>query len=194
MGVYAPPCEVTNTVGINKLPQQSQWSRERNRFEWDWVRQNPGKATLLPLQWHHNGRDCVSNHQPCDCLHNRLFRLRSKKTSKLRATGPRKWPVTRKMFPCLTSSWHCCDMVFFWQKCTPLQSWSYSSPLLVIFHTLGKRRCCVTYLLKYLDLRYVQPFQQRILKEYQSIQRAPNQFVHSHLGIIKLPFICINRF
>ena len=39
------------------------------------------------LQWHHNGCDCVSNHQPRDCLLNRLFRLRSKKTSKLRVTG-----------------------------------------------------------------------------------------------------------
>ena len=39
------------------------------------------------LQWHHNGRDSVSNHQPHDCLLNRLFRRRSKKTSKLRVTG-----------------------------------------------------------------------------------------------------------
>ena len=40
-----------------------------------------------PLQWRHNGRDSVSNHQPNDCLLNRLFRRRSKKTSKLRVTG-----------------------------------------------------------------------------------------------------------
>ena len=39
------------------------------------------------LQWRHNGRDSVSNHQPHDCLLNRLFRRRSKKTSKLRVTG-----------------------------------------------------------------------------------------------------------
>ena len=39
------------------------------------------------LQWRHNGRDSVSNHQPHDCLLNRLFRHRSKKTSKLRVTG-----------------------------------------------------------------------------------------------------------
>ena len=39
------------------------------------------------LHWRHNGRDGVSNHQPCDCLLNRLFRRRSKKTSKLRVTG-----------------------------------------------------------------------------------------------------------
>ena len=39
------------------------------------------------LQWHHNRRDSVSNHPPHDCLLNRLLRHRSKKTSKLRATG-----------------------------------------------------------------------------------------------------------
>ena len=39
------------------------------------------------LQWRHNGRDGVSNHQSHDCLLNRLFRRRSKKTSKLRVTG-----------------------------------------------------------------------------------------------------------
>ena len=39
------------------------------------------------LQWRHNGHDSVSNHQPHDCLLNRLFRHRSKKTSKLRVTG-----------------------------------------------------------------------------------------------------------
>ena len=39
------------------------------------------------LRWRHNGRDSVSNHQSHDCLLNRLFRRRSKKTSKLRVTG-----------------------------------------------------------------------------------------------------------
>ena len=39
------------------------------------------------LQWRHNGCDGVSNHQPHDCFLNRLFRRRSKKTSKLRVTG-----------------------------------------------------------------------------------------------------------
>ena len=39
------------------------------------------------LQWRHNGRDGVSNHQPNRCLLNRLFRRKPKKTSKLRATG-----------------------------------------------------------------------------------------------------------
>ena len=68
----------------------------------------PSLLYLFPLQWRHNERDRVSDHQPHDCLLNRLFRRRSTKTSKLRVTGlcagnpvnsPHKWPVTRKMFP-----------------------------------------------------------------------------------------------
>ena len=63
------------------------------------------------LQWRHSDHDGVSNHQPRGCLLNRLFKRRSKKTSKLRRTGlcvgnspgpvnsPHKGPVTRKMFP-----------------------------------------------------------------------------------------------
>ena len=65
----------------------------------------------MTLQWRHNDHDCVLNHQPHGCLHNRLLRRRSKKTSKLRVTGLcvgnspgpvnslHKRPVTRKMFP-----------------------------------------------------------------------------------------------
>ena len=44
-------------------------------------------AHFISLRWRHNGHDCVSNHQPHHCLLNRLFRRRSKKTSKLRVTG-----------------------------------------------------------------------------------------------------------
>ena len=39
------------------------------------------------LRWRHNEHDSVSNHQPHDCLLNRLFRRSSEKTSKLRVTG-----------------------------------------------------------------------------------------------------------
>ena len=48
------------------------------------------------LQWWHNGRNGVSNHQSLDYLLNRLYRRRSKKTSRLRVTGlwERNSPVT----------------------------------------------------------------------------------------------------
>ena len=45
------------------------------------------RVNIGSLQWRHNGRDGVSNHQPYDYLLNRLFRHRSKKTAKLRVTG-----------------------------------------------------------------------------------------------------------
>ena len=48
-------------------------------MEWLWI-----KATL---RWRHNDHAGVSNHQPHGCLLNRLFRRKSKKTSKLRVTG-----------------------------------------------------------------------------------------------------------
>ena len=63
------------------------------------------------LHWRHNDHGGVSKHQPHGYLLNRLFRRRSKKTSKLRVTGlgagnspgpvnsPHKGPVTQKMFP-----------------------------------------------------------------------------------------------
>ena len=57
------------------------------------------------LQWRHKGRDSVSNHQSHDCLLNRLFRRRSKKTSKPRVTGlcAGKSPVTGE-FPAQMAS------------------------------------------------------------------------------------------
>ena len=42
---------------------------------------------IVSLHWRHNGHDSISNHQPHDCLLNRLFRRRSKKISKLHVTG-----------------------------------------------------------------------------------------------------------
>ena len=45
------------------------------------------KQSRTSLRWRHNGLDSVSNHQPPGCLLNRLFRRKSKKTSKLRVTG-----------------------------------------------------------------------------------------------------------
>ena len=44
-------------------------------------------GVCLTLQWRHNERDGVSNHQRLLCLLNCSSRRRSKKTSKLRVTG-----------------------------------------------------------------------------------------------------------
>ena len=85
------------------------------------------KVWTFPLIWRHNGHDSISNHQPQDCLFKRLFRCRSKKTSKLRVTGvcagnspgTGEFPAQmandaenvsiwwRHHVPCLCLSWHC---------------------------------------------------------------------------------------
>ena len=61
------------------------------------------------LLWRHDGHNGVSNHQPNDCLLNRLFSRTSKKTSaslsflweinRWSMNSPHKRSVTRKMFP-----------------------------------------------------------------------------------------------
>ena len=59
----------------------------------------------LSLRWRNNDHGGVSNHQPHECLLNRLFRRRSQKTSKLRVTGlcARNLPVTGE-FPAQMAS------------------------------------------------------------------------------------------
>ena len=110
--------------GFNGLRQDNCKTRRETFKVWDLVRitlkvrRYFRKLQIIfalrivsPLRWRHNDHTGVSNHQPRDCLLNRLFRRRSKKTSKLRVTGlcvgnspgpvnsPHKGPVTRKMFP-----------------------------------------------------------------------------------------------
>ena len=67
------------------------------------------------LQWRHNGRNGVSNHQPHDCLLNRLFRSRSEKTPTLRVTGlcDRNSPVTGE-FPAQRA--RCAENVSIWWR------------------------------------------------------------------------------
>ena len=64
-------------------------------------------------QWRHNGRDGVSNHWRLECLFKRLFRRRSKKTSKLCIAGPcaGNSPVTGE-FPAQRAS--NAENVFIW--------------------------------------------------------------------------------
>ena len=52
-----------------------------------WLCHLPISITLYTLQWRHTDRDGVSNHQPHDCLFNRLFKAQIKEISKLRVTG-----------------------------------------------------------------------------------------------------------
>ena len=55
--------------------------------------------SLWTLQWRHNERDSVPNHQPHDCWLKLLSRDRWKRTSKLRVTGPLCGEFTGYMLP-----------------------------------------------------------------------------------------------
>ena len=46
-------------------------------------------SSLSTLQWRQNEHDGVSNHQPRDCLLNRLFKAQIKENIKV----PRHWPL-----------------------------------------------------------------------------------------------------
>ena len=76
------------TTGKNKGSPTQNWLP----WEIEWVSVPSGQrgfsinGRARVLQWRHNEHDGVSNHQPHDCLLNRLFRGRSKKTSKLGVT------------------------------------------------------------------------------------------------------------
>ena len=63
----------TNGIEITKVPHYCPIGRGTHRLP-------------VALMWRHNGHDGVLNHQPHDYLPNRLFRRRSKKTSKFRVT------------------------------------------------------------------------------------------------------------
>ena len=96
-------CGIRKTVRLIFMWVSATWHEQCNT--------STAMTVVSTLQWRHNDHDGVSNHQLHGCLLNRLFRRRSKKTSKLRVTGlcvgnspgpvnsPHKWPVTRKMFP-----------------------------------------------------------------------------------------------
>ena len=51
-----------------------------------WLVEFPMNGTSA-LLWRHKGGECVSNHQPHDCLLSRLLGRWSQKTSKLRVAG-----------------------------------------------------------------------------------------------------------
>ena len=71
-------------VPVTYVYDTRKWSIANHNGRHNFVRVS---VRIKALLWRHNGRGSISNHQPHDCLLNRLFRRRSKKTSKLRVTG-----------------------------------------------------------------------------------------------------------
>ena len=105
--VFTPLVKLT-TVPFGEFQRHS-W-RKNSKQHVPGIRSKPVEIrVLITLQWRHDERYDISNHQPPDCLLNGLFRCRSTKISKLRVTGlcegnspvnsPHKGSVTRTMFP-----------------------------------------------------------------------------------------------
>ena len=123
-GLFFPPSffssSVHNCSSFEDITFQLAWRLHlvidsiRHMFHIDWLTESliigPGIRHLkscslsqVSLQWCHNEHHGVSNHQPRNCLLNRLFRHRWKKTSKhlcggIPVNSPHKGPVTRKIF------------------------------------------------------------------------------------------------
>ena len=67
-------CRLWNTI-------ETLWPRSSLR------RYPLASSTAVSLRWRHNSRDGPSDHQRLGCLLSRLFRRRSRKTTKFRTTG-----------------------------------------------------------------------------------------------------------
>ena len=91
---------------------------------------------FFALLWRHNGCDGVTNHQANDCLPNRLFRRRSKKTSKLRVTGlcAGNSPVTGE-FPAQKAS--DAENVSIWWRHHGIFGMEFTAPFFVNCSVIG---------------------------------------------------------
>ena len=75
-------------TSVGEIWFKSSYDFYSRNYIWKYRLQTASHCLRIILTgWRHNRRDGVSNHQPHHCLLKRLFRRRSKKTSKLRVTG-----------------------------------------------------------------------------------------------------------
>ena len=115
-------------------------------------------VAAVTLQWRHNEHHGVSNHQPRHFFTQPFIQ----KTSKLRVTAfvrgihrwpvnsPHKWPVMRKVFHLMTSSWRrLCLLVILHNRSQNINLWgflikNYTNGILW-FHFWVNFECHVTY-------------------------------------------------
>ena len=98
------------------------------------------------LQWRHNGHHGISNHQPYDCLLNRVFKAQIKGNFK----APRHWPLCWEIF--LTDYL----IVMFPDALAPNLHHIFSNNYVNSFMTtyvvsnMAQRVCCVTVIKQYM--------------------------------------------
>ena len=84
LSLIPPSCRSDRRTGKSTAPSY----KDDPRIEGPPI---PWTLENTSLLWRHNERDSVSNHRRLYCLLKRLFRRRSKVTSKLRVTGLCAW-------------------------------------------------------------------------------------------------------
>ena len=72
-----------------EIVKDGKYGDKNGAGSWDGMVGELLRGVSWPLQWCHQERDGVSNHQPNDCLLNHLFRRRTKKNTK----APCHWPL-----------------------------------------------------------------------------------------------------
>ena len=134
----------------------------------------------ISLQWRYNERG-VSNHQPQDCLLNRLFRRRSVKTSKLRVTGfcegnspaTGEFPAQRASNAANVSIWWCPHV-----SKTCLSHFLLHHLLLTVFTSHSRSTTCT--------------INNLIKRKLLICHRTHMKHMHEHIGICNLlMYICI---
>ena len=125
-------------------------------------------------QWGHNGRDGVSNHHRRDCLLYRLFRRRSKKTSKFGVI--RIWPVTGEFSTQMASN---TENVAIW----------YRHHVIKIFmrDAYAHKRIVYSLTRKYYVWYIVCPF----CSEFDLFEPHPQPTLIHYASAVKISFTCI---
>ena len=102
-------------------------------------------GAIIALRWRHNESDGVLIHQPHDCLLGRLFRRRSKKTSKLRVTGlcEGNSPVTGE-FPAQRAS-NAENVSIWWRHQGYIYNTNSNRATNILIHVPAHVICCKVY-------------------------------------------------
>ena len=135
-----------------------------------------------PLQLRHNERDGVSNHQPRDCLLNRLFKAQIKENIK----APRYWPLCGNSpvtgeFPAQRAS-NAENVSIWWRHHDSARNWVPGTLGFECWPRRRKSKCLLSILNHYPVALYNSNFKKSFKKKGISKAESPCQiFVRSHI-------------
>ena len=135
------------------------------------------------LQWRHNRHEGVPNQQPHDCLPSRLFKYRSKKSSKRRATGlcAGNSPVTGE-FPAQRASSAENDSIWWRGSCGLLSCWYELHPGICARILQQLVLCCRQVTITYTHIRQVTALALGLSLDYPGVHPLKN--IRKHINWI----------